>query len=131
MGKSIRRPRVWISPLQFEICEAFWEFANEFSHFSKNCELLKSDTPWIFRVINWTSYIVSYFKPTKYHLLNNKVISHRFILHIYFELHSGFLCNYHFVTIYQIASSSQVSEASEMQLKPCFINVTIFTPKNS
>ena len=114
LGKNIRRSRVWISHLQFAICDAFLQFANEFLHFSKNCESLKSDTSWIFRVIHWTSYIVSYFRPTKYHLLNNKVISHRFIGYIYFKLHTSFLRNYHSVTIYQIVSSRQVSEASEM-----------------
>ena len=114
LGKNIRRSRVWISHLQFVICKVFWQFPNEFLHFSKNCESLKSDASWIFRVIDWTSYIVSYFKPTKYHLLNDKVISHRFVVHIYFKLHTSFLCNYHFITIYQIVSSWQVSEASEM-----------------
>ena len=29
-----------------------------FCIFSKNCESLKSNTSWIFRVIHWTSYIV-------------------------------------------------------------------------
>ena len=104
----------------------FWQFPNEFLHFSKNCESLKSDASWIFRVIDWTSYIVSYFKPTKYHLLNDKVISHGFIVHIYFKLHTSFVCNYHFITTYQIVSSWQVSEASEMKLKHCFINLCIF-----
>ena len=33
-----------------------------FCNFSK---LLKSDTSWISRVIYWTSYIISYFKPIK------------------------------------------------------------------
>ena len=47
--------------------------------FSKNCESLKSDTLWISRVIHWTSYIVSYFKPIKYPLLNNNVISQTLI----------------------------------------------------
>ena len=46
-----------------------------FCIFSNNCESLKSDTSWIFRVIYWTSYIVSYFKCIKYPLLNNNMIS--------------------------------------------------------
>ena len=75
--------RVWISRSQFAICEAFWQFANEFLYFfSKICESLKSDISWIFRVIQWTNYIVSYFKPIKYPLLNNNMISQRFIVHI-------------------------------------------------
>ena len=65
-----------------------------FCIFSKNCELLKSDTSWIFRVIHWTSYIVSYFKPIKYPLLNNNVISQKFIVHINFNLHTSFFSNY-------------------------------------
>ena len=59
--------------------------------FSKNWELLKSDTSWIFRVIHWTYYIGSYFKPNKYPLLNNNVISQRFIVHINFKLHTSFI----------------------------------------
>ena len=34
-------------------------------HFSINCESLKSIISWNFKVINWSSYIVSYFKPIK------------------------------------------------------------------
>ena len=114
LRKNIRRSRVWISHLHFAICEAFWQFANDFLHFSKNRESLKSDNSWIFRVIHWTAYIVTYFKPTKYHLLNNNVIWHWFIVHIYFKLHTSFLCDYHFVTIYQIVSSWEVLEASNV-----------------
>ena len=114
LWKKLTRSRVWTSHLQFAIFKAFWQFANEFLLFSKNCELLKSDTFWIFRVIHWTNYLVSYIKPTKYHLLKSKVISHTFIVHIYFRLHPSFLCNYHYVRIYQIVSSWQVSEASKM-----------------
>ena len=58
------------------VCE--WAFA----FFSKNCKSRKSNTSWIFRVIHWTSYIESYFKSNKYTLLNNNVISQRFIIHI-------------------------------------------------
>ena len=84
---------------QFTICEAFWQFPMSFCIFSKNCESLKSDTSWIFRVIHWTSYIVSYFKPIKYPLLNNNLISQKFIVHINFKLHASFFSNYHFITI--------------------------------
>ena len=59
-----------------------------FCIFSKNYKSLKSDTSWIFRVIHWTSYIRSYFKPNKYPLLNNKMILQRFIVHINFKLHT-------------------------------------------
>ena len=100
LGKNIRRSRVWISHFQLAIYEALWQFSKEFFHFSKNYESLKWDTSWVFRVIHWTSYIVRYFKPTKYHLMNNKVILHRFIVNIYFKLHTSILCNYHFITIY-------------------------------
>ena len=60
-----------------------------FCIFSKNCKSLKSDTSWIFRVIHWTSYIGSYFKSNKYALLNNNVISQRFIVHINFKSHTS------------------------------------------
>ena len=66
--------------------------------FSKNCKSLKSDTSWIFRVIHWTSYIRSYFKPNKYSLLNNNVISQKFIVQINFKLHASFI-SIIFVTI--------------------------------
>ena len=83
--------RVRISRSQFAICKAFWQFTNEILHlFSKNCESRKSDTSWIFRVIHWTSYIGSYFKPNKYPMLNNNVISQRFIVHINFKSHTSF-----------------------------------------
>ena len=65
---------------------------------SKNCELLKSDTSRIFRVIYRTSYIRSYFKPNKYSLLNNNVISQRFIVQTNFKLHASFI-SIIFVTI--------------------------------
>ena len=65
---------------------------------SKNCESLKSDTSRIFRVIYRTSYIRSYFKPNKYSLLNNNVISQRFIVQINFKLHASFI-SIIFVTI--------------------------------
>ena len=35
--------RVQISYLQFAICEAFWQFANFFYIFSKNCESLETE----------------------------------------------------------------------------------------
>ena len=57
----------------FELAIHNLQFAKHFSSlrmsfcsFSKNCESLKSDTSQIFRVIHWTAYIVSYFKPIKY-----------------------------------------------------------------
>ena len=77
----------------------FGSLPMSFCIFSKNCELLNSDTSWIFRVIHWTSYIVSYFKPIKYPLLNNNLISQKFIVHINFKLHTSFFSNYRFVTI--------------------------------
>ena len=40
--KGVETSRVQISCSQFG--KAFWQFANELLHFSKNCELLKSDT---------------------------------------------------------------------------------------
>ena len=83
--------------LQFAKC--FGSLRMSFCIFSKNCELLKSDTSWIFRVIHWTSYIVSYFKPIKYPLLNNNMISQKFRVHINFKLHTSFFSNYRFVTI--------------------------------
>ena len=71
------------------------------SIFSKNCELLKSGTSWIFRVIHWTSFITCYFKPIKYPLFNNNMILQRFIIHINFKLYTSFFSNYHFVKIYR------------------------------
>ena len=63
----------------FELVVRNSQFAKRFDSlrmnfyiFYKNCESLKSDTWWIFRVIHWTSHIVSYFKPIKYPLFNNK-----------------------------------------------------------
>ena len=44
----------------------FGSLRMSFCIFSTNCELLKPDTSKIFSVISVTSYIVSYFKPTKY-----------------------------------------------------------------
>ena len=82
----------------FELTVRNSQFAKHFGSlrinfyiFSKNCKSLKSDTSWIFRVIHWTSYIRSYFKPNKYPLLNNNVISQRFIVHINFKLHTSFI----------------------------------------
>ena len=73
----------------FELAIRISQFAKGFGSlricfciFSKNCESLKSDTLWNSTVIHWTSYIVSYFKPIKYALLNNNVSSQRFIVHI-------------------------------------------------
>ena len=57
-----------------------------FCIFSKNCELLKADMSWVFRVIHWTSYIVSYFKSSKYSVLNNNLASQRFMVRINFKL---------------------------------------------
>ena len=82
----------------FELAVRNLQFAKHFGSlwmnfriFSKNCELLKSDTSCIFTVIHWTSYMQSYFKPNKYPLLNNNVISQRFIVHINFKLHTSFI----------------------------------------
>ena len=86
-----------ICNLQF--AKHFGSLQMSFCIFSKNCESLKSDTSWIFRVIHWTSYIVNYFKPIKCPLLNNNVISQKFIVDISFKLHTSFFSNYHFVTI--------------------------------
>ena len=93
--------RVQILHLQFTISEAFWQFQMSFCILSKNCKSLKSDTSRIFEVIHWTSYIVSYFRAIKNPLLNNNMISQRFIVHINFKLHTSFFSNYHFVTVYQ------------------------------
>ena len=93
--------RVQILHLQFAISEAFWQFQMSFCILSKNCKSLKSDTSRIFEVIHWTSYIVSYFRAIKNPLLNNNMISQRFIVHINFKLHTSFFSNYHFVTVYQ------------------------------
>ena len=87
-----------LSPIPgFELAIRNSQFAKHFGSlrmsfciFSKNCESLKSDTSWIFRVIHWTSYIGSYFKPNKYPMLNNNVISQRFIVHINFKSHTSF-----------------------------------------
>ena len=96
----------------FELAVCNLRFAKHFGSLqmsfcivSKNCESLESDTSWIFRVIDWTSHIVSHFKPIKYPLLNTNVILQRFIVHINFKLHTTFFSNYHFVTILQIVSS--------------------------
>ena len=79
----------WKLKAGFELAVRNSQFAKRFGNlqmnfciFSENCKSLKSDTLWIFRVIHWTTYIVSYFKPIKYSLLNNNVISQRFIIHI-------------------------------------------------
>ena len=92
-----------IHNLQF--AKRFGSLRMSFCIFSKNCESLGSDTSRIFRVFYWTSYIVIYFKPIKYPLFNNNVISKKFIVHINFKLHTTFFCNYYFVTIQQIISS--------------------------
>ena len=95
--RSWNIPKIDPSP-EFELAVRNLQFAKYFGSlrmsfciFSKNCESLKSDTSWIFRVIHWTSYIRSYFKPNKYPLLNNNVISQRFIVHINFKLHTSFI----------------------------------------
>ena len=62
-----------------QFAKSFSSLQKSFCIFSKNCEPLKSDTSWIFSVIHWTSYIVSYFKPFKYSLMNSNVISQSFI----------------------------------------------------
>ena len=62
--------------------KCFSSLQMNFCIFSENCKSLELDTSWIFRVIHWTSYIVSHFKPIKYPLLNNNVISQRFVVHI-------------------------------------------------
>ena len=82
-----------------QFAKRFGSLRKSFYIFCKNCESLKPDTSWIFRVTHWTSYIVSYFKPIKYPLLNSNVISQKFIVHINFKLHTSFFSNYHFVTI--------------------------------
>ena len=64
-----------------QFAKRFGSLWMSFCVFSKVCKSLKSDTSWIFRVIHWTSYIVSYFKPIKYLLVNNNVISQRFIVY--------------------------------------------------
>ena len=74
--------RVRISGSQFTISKHFGSLQMSFCIFTESCELLKSDTSWIFRVIHWTSHIVGYFKPIKYPLLNNNVISQGFIVNI-------------------------------------------------
>ena len=74
-----------IRNLQFAKC--FGSLRMSFCIFSKNCESLKSDTLWILRVIHWTSYIVSYYNTP---LLNNNVISQRFVVCINFMLHISF-----------------------------------------
>ena len=77
----------------------FGSLQMSFCIFLKNCESLKLDALWILRVIHLTSYIVSYFKPIKYPLLNNNVISQRFTVHINFKLHTSLLSSYYFVMI--------------------------------
>ena len=71
--------------------KCFSSLRMSFCIFSKNCESLKSDTLWIFRLINWNSYILSYFKPIKYLLFNNNMISQRFIVH---KIHTSFFSSY-------------------------------------
>ena len=97
--------RVWISCLQFAICKAFLQFEMKFLHFCKNCESLKLDSSWMFIefhwVTHWSSCLVSYFKALKCPLLNDNIISQRFIVHINFKLHTSFHSNYHSVAIYQ------------------------------
>ena len=77
----------------------FGSLGMSFCIFSKNCKLLKSDTLWIFRLIHWNSYILSYFKPIKYPLLNNNMIAQRFIVYINFKIHTSFFSSYHFVNL--------------------------------
>ena len=95
-----------LSGFKFIICNSqlvkrFGSLQMSFCILSKNCKSLKSDTSRIFEVIHWTSYIVSYFWAIKNPLLNNNMISQRFIVHINFKLHTSFFSNYHFVTVYQ------------------------------
>ena len=66
--------------------------------------------------------MVNDFKPIKYPLLNDNVISERFIVHINFELYTSFFSNYHFVVIWQIVSSIPTKlitkSAKKKQKKP-------------
>ena len=78
--KVSNRSTVRISHLQF--AKRFGSLQMNFCIFSKNFASLKSDTSWVFRVIHLTSYIVSCFKPIKYPLLNNNMISQKFRIHI-------------------------------------------------
>ena len=55
-----------ISVIGFELAVHNSQFAKHFDSvrmsfcvFSTNCELLKSDASWIFRIIHWTSYMIS------------------------------------------------------------------------
>ena len=66
--------------------------------------------------------MVNDFKPIKYPLLNDNVISERFIVHINFELYTSFFSKYHFVVIWQIVSSIPTKlitkSAKKKQKKP-------------
>ena len=79
-----------ISHSQFEFAKYIGSLRMSFYIFSVNCVSLKSDISRIFRVNHRTSYIGSYFKPNKYPMFNNNVISQRFIVHINFKSHSSF-----------------------------------------
>ena len=88
-----------LTGFELAICNSrsvFGSLRMSFCIFSKNCESLKSDTLWIFRLIHWNSYILSYFKPIKYPPVEQ--FSQRFIVYINFRIHT-FFSSYHFVTI--------------------------------
>ena len=77
-----------------------------FSHITRfELAVRNSQLRSVFRVVNWLSHIVSYFEPTKYPLMNDNMISQRFIVHINSKLYASFFSNYHFVMILQIVSS--------------------------
>ena len=122
---NIRR-RFKLAVRNSQFAKHFGSLQMNFCIFSKNCESLKSDTSWIFRVIHWTSYIRSYFKPNKYSLLNNNVISQRFII-----LASSYTRALFLSFCYDLANCKPltVSETSESWIKHCFVNLTMFTLK--
>ena len=82
-----------ICNLQF--AKHFGSLQMSFCIFSKNCESLKSDTSWIFRVIHWTSSIGNHFKPIKYSLLSNKRDSQYILLQISSQNLVKSLCIFH------------------------------------
>ena len=58
-----------VAVLNSQFVKCFGSLQMGFCISSKNCKSLKSDTSWILRVIYWTRYIVNYFKPIKYPLI--------------------------------------------------------------